>query len=100
MKLLPKAILKALPAIGTTSALPADKVKIPLKIFNPGGAGTWYITEFNPATGEAFGLADVHEKELGYISLEELQAFRGRFGLPLERDLHWNPSTTLADVMK
>jgi len=98
MKMLTKGILAKLPAIGATSALPNDKIKVPLKIFNPSGAGTWYVTEYNPATGEAFGLVDLHEKELGYFSLPELLAYRGRFGLPMERDLHWDGNTTLSQV--
>ena len=38
-----------------------------------------------------FGLVDGHEKEPGYVSLAELQAARGPMGLPVERDLYWQP---------
>jgi len=62
-----------------------------VKLFNPTGIGTWYIAAYDPATREAFGAVDLYEFELGYFSLAELTAFRGRFGLPLERDLHWTP---------
>jgi len=47
MKILTKAILNKLPRIGSTSEMDSKDVKVPLKIFNPYGNGTWYITEFN-----------------------------------------------------
>lgn len=63
-----------------------------IKLFNPTGAGTWYLSEYDPETRQAFGLADLGcGAELGYISMEELVEFRGRFGLPIERDLYWTP---------
>jgi hypothetical protein len=62
-----------------------------VKLFNPTGAGTWYLAAYDPETRTAFGAADIHEHELGYIDMAELVAFRGRFGLPIERDLHWTP---------
>src|ERR1017187_4528458 len=34
--------------------------------------------------------------ELGYVSLHELAAARGPLGLPLERDLHFEPTRTLS----
>ena len=33
------------------------------------------------------------ELELGYFSLSELQSVRGPWGLPIERDLHFEPKT-------
>ena len=60
--------------------------KVVLKLFNPTGIGTWYLSELDPETNQAFGLAHVHEKELGYIDLNELENFRGLMGLPIERD--------------
>jgi Protein of unknown function (DUF2958) len=62
-----------------------------VKLFNPTGVGTWYLTAYDPETRVASGSAHVHEYELGDFSMAELTAFRGRFGLPLERDLHWTP---------
>lgn len=62
-----------------------------VKLFNPTGCGTWYIAGYDPETRQAFGAASIHEFETGYIDLSELVGFRGRFGLPIERDLHWKP---------
>jgi len=63
-----------------------------VKLFNPTGIGTWYLSELNPETNVAFGLCCVHEKEVGYVSLDELQELRGRFSLPIERDLWFKPT--------
>jgi len=44
-----------------------------------------------------FGLCDLGCPELGYASLNEMQAVRGPFGLGIERDLHWR-AMTVAEV--
>jgi hypothetical protein len=62
-----------------------------LKLFNPTGMGTWYISELNPETNVAFGLCDLHETEFGYISLDELEAIKLPFGLSIERDKFFQP---------
>jgi hypothetical protein len=60
--------------------------KVVVKLFNPTGLGTWYLTEMNPETQIAFGLADITVKELGYISVTELKQFKGVMGLGIQRD--------------
>lgn len=62
-----------------------------VKLFDPTGSWTWYISEYDPETREAFGLVHGFEREYGYIYMPELVEFKGRFGLPIERDLHWKP---------
>ncbi len=76
-----------LPKLGETEGNAVARIKL----FNPTGNETWYIAEYDPETREAFGAADIWEFELGYISMEELVNFHGRFNLPIERDLHWTP---------
>jgi len=76
-----------LPNLDTEEAEPMARVKL----FDPTSSWIWYIVAYNPKTRTAFGLVDGFEKELGYIDMEELVNFRGRFGLPIERDLHWKP---------
>ena len=75
------------------------KHKVVVKLFNPVGIGTWYLTELNPYTNTAFGLADVHEKELGYIDLTELEEFKGKLGLGIERDRYSKIDKTLEELM-
>ena len=40
-----------------------------------------------------FGLVSGFEVELGYFSLKELEEARGPRGLPIERDLYFQPKT-------
>ena len=75
------------------------KHKVVVKLFNPTGIGTWYLTELNPYTNIAFGLADVHEKELGDIDLTELEDFKGKLGLGIERDRYSKIDKTLEELM-
>jgi hypothetical protein len=63
--------------------------KAEVKLFNPTGVGTWYLSELDPETNVAFGLCCIHEEELGYVSLDELSEFKGRFGLGIERDKYF-----------
>lgn len=66
--------------------------KVVVKFFNPTGAGTWYIFEAKPSDPSIlYGLCVIHEPEWGYVSLDELKAFRGSMGLPIERDIYYTP---------
>ncbi len=58
-----------------------------VKLFTP---DAWLLTEID-AGGLAFGLCDLGmgEPELGYVSLLEFRTVRGKLGLPIERDLHF-----------
>ena len=100
MKLLTKAIIKKAPKLGVTSELEAKDVKIVAKFFNPVGSWTWYMTEYDAEEGLAFGYVKGDFPELGYFSIEELSSVDLQFGLSIERDLHWNDETTLAEVME
>ena len=67
--------------------------KAVLKLFNPTGIGTWYLSELDPETNVAFGLCCLTEEELGYVNLDELLSFKGQFGLGIERDRFFKPKT-------
>lgn len=99
MMLLTKAIERKLPAIYSSGDKPPEEVKIIVKFFDPQGSWTWYATEYDPKTRIFFGLVRGHEVELGSFSLDELQAYRGRFGLGIERDLHFGTDRTLAEAL-
>lgn len=68
------------------------------KLFTPWGAATWLLTELDP-DGIAFGLCDLGMgcPELGSVSLDELRELRHpRFGLKVERDLHFSADKPLS----
>jgi len=87
--LIPKAIERQAPPIGATSDV-RDPVAF-CKLYMPDSHWTWYMTEYDPATREAFGLVHGEFEELGYFSLDELSDIRGPMGLTIQRDLYWKP---------
>lgn len=96
MKLLTKKILADFKKQGYTDGKPKEQVKIICKFFNPTGAGTWYAVEYDENERLFFGFVSIFNDfcdELGYFSLDELESFRGRFGLGIERDLHFGEHT-------
>jgi hypothetical protein len=90
MKLLTKALEKRFTKVGSQ-----ENVKDPIivaKFFNPTGAGTWYATEYDPKTRNFFGYVSIFgnwNDEWGYFSKDELENYRSRFGLGIERDLYF-----------
>jgi len=66
--------------------------RVLVKLFNPTGAGTWFITGYDPETRIATGAADLgYGAEVGDFYMPELVDLRLRFGLAIERDLWWTP---------
>ena len=51
------------------------------------------LSEYDPERDDVlfFGYVDGVFPELGYFTLSELEAIRGQFGLPLERDRFFTP---------
>ena len=100
MKLLTEEIKKKLPPLYAQDGK-GGKAIAHLKLFTPDSSFTWYISEGSPIKGENgdeidfhfFGLVEGQFKELGYVSLSELESVRGPMGLPIERDLYWQPKT-------
>lgn len=69
-----------------------------VKCFTPDARATWLFTELDPRDEDTlFGLCDLGQgtPELGYCSLAELETVTGPFGLPVERDRHWQAQQTL-----
>ena len=78
------------------------EAEVIVKFFNPTGAGTWLITEGEQqANGDwiLYGYCHILEWEWGYVRLSELQAFRGRFGLGIEREMYTKPGTKIKDLV-
>jgi hypothetical protein len=69
-----------------------------VKLFTPDAQCTWLLTEIDPDHQLAFGLCDLGmgEPELGYVSLTELRTVRGKLGLPVQRDEHFDADRTLS----
>jgi hypothetical protein len=70
-----------------------------VKLFTPDAGCTWLLTELDPEEPDiAFGLCDLGMgyPELGSVRISELEAVRGRLGLPVERDLYFSPQHTIA----
>jgi exonuclease III len=100
MKLLTEEIRKQLPPLYSQDSLGGKAVAY-VKFFTPDSNWTWWATEGGPVKNDDgeeidfhfFGLVEGFEKELGYFSLSELETARGPMGLPIERDLYWQPKT-------
>ena len=92
MKLMTEELIRKFPGLRQTGNTPPDKIRIIAKYFYPCSAATWYAVEYDPEERLFFGyvnLGDPQCAELGYFSLDELEQFKGRFGLGIERDLYF-----------
>lgn len=93
-KLLPKDIEARLPALLSTDGQGNDAL-VQVKYFTPDSSWTWFGLEYDRDQRIFFGwVIDArapHFAELGTFSLDELETVRGPLGLPIERDLYFNP---------
>lgn len=104
MKLLPDELRRQLPPLGAQDGK-LGKAIVYAKLFTPSSSWTWYILEGQPVLSESgtevdfecFGLVYGHEREFGYFMLGELEEVKGPLGLPIERDLYFQPKT-LAEI--
>ncbi len=96
MGLLTKELREQLPPLYSQEQ-EADLLVI-CKFFTPDSSWTWYAIEFD-GQNMFFGLVVGFEEELGYFRLSELTQAHGPLGLPIERDLHFQP-TRLSLVRK
>jgi hypothetical protein len=102
MMILTKEVLNAFAKQGKTGNKSMKDIKIVLKLFNPCGAGTWYLyeKEDDDIYWGFVNLGDTMCAECGTVSMSELMAYRGRFGLGIERDMHFKPlSMSLEEVI-
>jgi len=71
-----------------------------VKLFTPDAGFTWLLSELNPEEPDiAFGLCDLGLgfPELGYVRLSEIASVRSRFGLAVERDLHFKAEKNILE---
>ncbi len=100
MKLLTKELREKLPPLYSQDGK-GGKAVVYTKYFTPSSNWTWLATEGEPVLDESqnevdykfFGLVFGHEREFGYFLLSELEEVRGPMGLPIERDLYFQPKT-------
>ena len=112
MKLLTDELLRKLEAqdpygpYGPGRELTREEEQVVCKFFTPDANWTWYAVSASrdPDTGDVqfFGLVDGLELELGYFWLSEIEKVRGKLGVPVERDLHWEPQSlySLMEVLE
>ena len=102
MQLIPKRIVDRLQPLEEKDHLDMEKIKVPLKLFNPLGSETWYIFQYDQEKDLAYGLIDTgnhYEAELGYIDIGELKNKELPLGLGIDRDINWDPEITLHQVV-
>ena len=86
---------KALPALYANENAPVGSAVAHVKIFDPFGRFTFYVTEFDGEDtlfGYTVSALGPDCDEWGYGSLSELEAVQGRFGIGLERDRSFSPA--------
>jgi len=97
-KIMPKALEKKLPPLNSQDGKGMDAT-VHAKFFDPQGSATWYLTEYDPKTGDAFGYADMfgsgdsQSAEMGYFNVWEIGQTMGKMGIPMERDNYWTEKT-------
>ena len=99
MELIPKEIADKIPKLYEIEN--TDPI-VYVKLFTPDANWSWFIAELSIDKDICFGLVIspfVENGELGYFSLHELKTVRGKFGLPIERDL-WFKTTKLSDIKR
>ena len=92
MKLLTKELEKRFAKLGSQENKKLENHTVVCKFFNPTGAGTWYATSYEPNGKMFFGYVSIfgdYNDEWGYFSLAELEEFKGKFGLGIERDINF-----------
>ena len=93
MKLITKAIEKAMPALYSQEDNP-DPIVV-AKWFSPYSGWRWYATEGSKDEEQGwifFGLVKGYEAELGYWTLSELENATAANGVTwVERDMYWTP---------
>ena len=100
MKLLTEELINRFDEIGHQQEV-EDPIVI-CKFFNPTGIGNWFATEYDPTDKIFFGYVSLFgdwNDEWGSFSLDELESFKGKTGLRIERDMHFTEKPS-SEVIK
>ena len=88
-ELMPKGVAATVPPLYATEDEGDPVARV--KLFSC--AWTWYVTEYDPATGEAFGLVEGFADEWGYFSIREMEELNRSHGMNVvERDVLFEPA--------
>ena len=99
MKLLTKEIEQKFAEVGTQDGIPESEQKVIAKYFDPTGSMTWYAISYEPDRKMFFGYVTGTEfPEYGYFGLEQLEEIKVRWGLGIERDIHFGYKVTMEKV--
>jgi len=66
-----------------------EKQIVVAKFFNPTGAGTWFLINKEENSNYCWGICHIFEWEIGSFLKSDLENYRGKFGLCIERDLNF-----------
>ena len=92
MKLITASFKKALTDYPLYSQEGKSDPVVHVKLFHPAGAGTWFVTEYDPENKMAFGfVTGFGGDEFGYISMDEMECADLPLGIQIERDIHFKP---------
>ena len=87
-KLFPPEILAKMPSVNDAMCTEPEDSLVHIKIFNPYGMGTWYLSGYDPDAEIFYGLCCLFEAECGTVFKHELVELKcPPFGLGVERDL-------------
>lgn len=90
-ELMPKEVAATVPPLYATEDEGDPVARV--KLFSCVSGWTWYVTEYDSATGEAFGLVEGFADEWGYFDVRDLEALNHAKGYNVvERDEHFEPA--------
>ncbi len=91
MQLLTDELREIIPPFYSSEDIELEEKMIYAKFFLADAQWSWFILEYDPESNTFFALVDGLDRELGYVSLDELEQVRGHMGLHVERDLYFTP---------
>lgn len=90
-QLMTEEIAKTVPSLYGQDG--ADDPIVHVHYFSCVNGWDWYLTEYDPRTGEAFGLVRGFGTEWGYFSVREMERVNREKGFGVvERDEHFEPA--------
>lgn len=90
-QLMTEEIAKTVPSLYEQDG--ADDPIVHVHYFSCVNGWDWYLTEYDPRTGEAFGLVRGFETEWGYFSVREMERVNREKGFGVvERDERFEPA--------